>query len=416
MAYFEAPAWSVRAWPQGIGKGTPVDISERILQLEYEDDESKADKLALDVENFDLRNFDSPIIRAGVALEAAWGYAGRMCPARALVVQSVKGFSVLKVEALDRSILMHKQVKSRTFAGKTRSEVVEQIARENGYVDAAFRKVQTTGVRYEHITQARQTDAAFMASLAAKEGFIFFVDVDGLHWHERDLNQRPIRTFRYYNGSLSSSDCIVGTPTIENDVTAKPGKVTKKGIDPITKATLSATADSNTKRDGLAEDQEVVTPTGDLIPVTGQDGVQRDGLGMNTLAPSSDPTAAGTAAAAAGQFKAGQLLAAQLSFQALGDPGMLAKSIIEVSFPGAKSISGKYYVSNVRHALSSSGYIMTLKCKRDGRSSAAGKVANPSKADPNNLAPVDPDALNVQDVSTTGAVSQVYQDTRGRGG
>lgn len=410
----EAPLYYLRAWPQGLGKGDPYVFTDRVMGIKFEDTESAADKLEFDMDNFDLAYFDNPIVRAGVAIEASWGYAGIQSPAHSLVIQSVKGFNVLKVVALDKSILMHKKQRSRTFNGMTRSEVVEQIAKENGYSDPGFVRIQATETRYEHIVQAAMTDAAFIASLAKKEGAIFYIDTDGFHWHARDLGQRPIRSFTYYGPAGGSRDAIIGYPTIENDVMAKPGRVVSKGSDPTTKTPNDAKADNDsTDRKGLADDAELVSPTGAITTVTGQDGIQRDGLGMELLKQSSDPTKTGTKASADGAFKAGQLLSAQMSFNALGDPGMVAKSIIEVTFPGAKSISGKYYVASVEHTINQSGYLMQLKVKRDGRNPA--KVANPTKADPNRLDAVDPDALQAQDVSKTGVVSQIYQDTKGRG-
>lgn len=410
----ESPTYYLRAWPQGFGKGNAYVFSERVMSVKFEDTESAADKLEFDMDNFDLSYFDNPIIRAGVSIEASWGYAGLQSPAHNLVVQSVKGFNVLKVVALDRSIVMHKKQRSRTFNNMTRSEVVAQIAKENGYNDPGFVRIQDTEVRYEHIVQAAMTDAAFISSLAKKEGAIFYIDTDGFHWHARDLGQRPIRSFTYYGPAGGPRDAIIGYPAIENDVMAKPGRVVAKGTDPTSKASTDGKADNDsTPRKGLADDAELVSPTGVLTTVTGQDGIQRDGLGMELLKQSSDPTKDGTKKAVDGAFKAGQLLSAQMSFSALGDPGMVAKSIIEVTFPGAKAISGKYYVATVEHVISQSGYIMNLKVKRDGRNSA--KVANKSKADPNRLDGVDPDALQAQDVSKTGVVGQVYQDTKGRG-
>ena len=69
-----------------------------IMSLAFEDDEKKADKLTLIVDNFSLDHIDSPIWRKGNRVEAQWGYPGFLSPLRSFTIQKVQGSIKLKVE------------------------------------------------------------------------------------------------------------------------------------------------------------------------------------------------------------------------------------------------------------------------------------------------------------------------------
>lgn len=399
-----APIFYCRSIPQG-KKGEPIDLSGVIIDWAYEDEEAKADKLTLKVDNFNLEQFDEPHWKKGGILEVQWGYPGNMSPARQCVIQSVKGFQVLAIEALDKGIVMNKDTKSRTFDQVKRSDVVRTIAKENGY-DAERVHVEETAVVYDHIVQARTTDAQFMKLLAGKEGFEFFVDFDGLHWHRKKIGQKPVREFIWYTdpgrGDVLDID-------IDSDVTAKPAAVTAAGRDPLKKETFKVTgSDADTKRAGNAPVLEAINPrTGEThnteIKATGS---------ANTI-PTTEPNAAGAKAKVDGAFRQSQITVVQLTMKVVGDPQLLAKTMVKIS--GIRSLSGNYYVSSVKHN-GGPTYVCEMKCKRDGRSSAAG-TAKPAeskaslndqaaKKDDGSLAPVE--KVN----GRTGETS--FVDTRGR--
>src|SRR3990172_11599100 len=100
-----APQIQVSVYPEGLKSKARVDLSDRVLGLEYEDCENKADVLRLTVDNHDLSNFDDPIWRKGNFIEASWGYAETMSIPRICQIRSVNGFQELTIEALGREIL-----------------------------------------------------------------------------------------------------------------------------------------------------------------------------------------------------------------------------------------------------------------------------------------------------------------------
>lgn len=404
----DAPTLYVRAVPQGRTTAERVDVTSQVLAMSYEDLEAGADKLTLTINNFNLEHFDNPIFRKGGTIEVSWGYLGNMTPTRSVVIQEVKGFQILQVVGLAKSILMHKTQRVRKFANMTRAQVVRQVAIENGY-GADVHHIDDTHVVFETIQQARETDAEFMKRLAAREGWEFFVDFDGLHFHERKLGQRPLREYTYY---IDQTQGDVKSLSIENDVTAKPGSITVVGRDPLTKRTFTETAnDASTPRAGLGDILEIVDPK------TGKTHLQ-EGTGTDTLAPSSETNAAAAARQAQGAFKKAQLTAVKMTMVAVGDPSQVAKSVVTVN--GIRSLSGKYYVISVKHTIDSSGsYDMELKMRRDGRSSTSATSAAKSSASQNNKdAPADTGDLTPKDVvdPVTGKVKTIYTESGGREG
>ena len=62
--------------------GEPLDLGDRLISFSYEDSERRADKVSLQLDNFDLSLFDREELMGGAVLEVSWGYAGNMAPPR----------------------------------------------------------------------------------------------------------------------------------------------------------------------------------------------------------------------------------------------------------------------------------------------------------------------------------------------
>ena len=397
------PVYYVRVKPEG-GGDERVDLSEKVLSFQFEDAEKKADKLVLTVDNWDLANFDDPVWRKGNILEVAWGYPGEMAPAREVVIQSVKGFQALSIEGHAKSVLMNKVARCRTFENKSRADVVREIAQENGY-GASMQDIEDSGEVLPAITQARMTDAQFLRRLANQEGFEFYVDFDGFHFHQRRLGQRPVRVIRWYTAPEVGEVISI---SIENDVTAKPGAVRVAGRDPMKRKDIDEKgSNSATKRDTLGDVIELVDPE------TGSTRLAKRNV-SEEVRPSADASPGTAKRQADAQFRRSQQTTVELSATVLGDPSLLAKTVVE--FQGiSQRLSGKYYVKEAKHKIDSSGFTVELKCLRDGHSEVGGP---PSQGKPNRGATSDndKDALRTVEVvdPETGKTHIEYRDTRGR--
>lgn len=397
------PVFVCKVVPEG-GSGDRVDLSEKVLSFVYEDSEKKADKLVLSVNNWDLSNFDDPVWKKGNSLEVSWGYPGEMAPTREVVIQKVTGFQTLNIEAHAKSVLMNKLARCRTFENVSRSDVVKKIAQENGY-GPDLQDVEDTEHVLPLVSQARMTDAQLLRRLADREGFEFYVDFDGLHFHQRRLGQRPVRVLRWYTAPEVGEVISIN---VENDVTAKPGAVNVRGRDPLQKKDIDTRgSNEKTQRDTLAPVIEIVDPE------TGATRLERRNIAedIRSTAEHSPETAKREADA---RYRRAQHLTVELSATVIGDPSLLAKTVVE--FQGiSRRLSGKYYVKEAKHKIDGSGYTVELKCARDGTSEVGGA---PSKGKPNrgSAADNDPDALRPVEVvdPETGKTHIEYRDSRGR--
>jgi phage protein D len=392
------PTFWVRVVPEGAG-AERVDLSDRVLSFAFEDSEKKADKLVLTVDNWDLSNFDDPVWKKGNILEVSWGYPGEMAPAREVVIQKVTGFQSLNVEGQAKSVLMNKVARCRTFENTKRSDVAQQLAEENGY-GLQLQDIEDTVEVLPIITQARMTDAQFLRRLADREGFEFYVDFDGLHFHQRRLGQRPVRVFRWYTAPEVGEVLAIN---IENDVTAKPGAVSVRGRDPITRRDIDERgSNATTPRESLAPVIEIVDPE------TGATRLERRNV-SEEVRPSPDASAGTARREADARYRRAQQTTVQLTATVLGDPSVLAKTVVEFQGIGQR-LSGKYWVKEAKHKIDGSGYTIEMRCLRDGTSELGGV---PSGGRPNreNAADADPDALRPVEVvdPETGATRVEYR-------
>jgi phage protein D len=350
------PVILVTVTPEG-SKAARVELSDRILGFEYEDCENKADKLKLRVDNWDLSNFDDPIWRKGNLIEVSWGYAEAMAPTRKCQIRKVSGFQELSVEAHGLEVTLNTQVRSRVFESMTRSEVVRKIAEEWGYRSDDVQHIEDTEVVRETIVQARLTDAQFVRRLAHKEGFEWFIDFDGFHFHQRDLAQRPLRTFEWTG--VDADDREILSINVENDVTAKPGTVRAKSRDPVKRRTIDISASVMSELTRSVLGAIVEAPGTDSPPVPGFQNIAHE-----EVVPTTETTEAGAQRHAAGRFRRAQQVAVKMSMEIVGDPNLLAKSVVEVRGVG-KRLSQSYYVKEVKHSIKG-GYKCSVTMVSDG--------------------------------------------------
>jgi hypothetical protein len=354
-------------------------LGDRLLGFEFEDTERGADKCVLTVDNRDLAHFDDPVWKKGNRLIVSWGYPGRMAVPREVVIGKVQGSLALKIEGRSVAELMNRRRRSRTFESKTRSDVVREIATEYGWGESA-QVIEETGVRLPHIHQAAMTDAQFIMRLARLEGFQFYVDAAGLHYHKRDFGAPPTRVFQWYTdpgmGEVVSFE-------VENDITAKPGRVRRAARDPLAKETVEGDSDTEApERDVLTAVQELLgigatqqvaamtAPPGpgepDIVidPETRAVTLREHEIESEDAGPTADALSA--TREAEGLARRAQQVAVKMKLTAIGDPMLLAKSIVELRGFG-KRLSVRYYVRSVKHTIAASGgYKMQLTMVSDG--------------------------------------------------
>lgn len=431
MAARNAPVYVVTARPERSGPGFQLDLQDRLLSFKFEDSEGSADKLTLTLDNYDLLLFDDPAFRKGMRLDVTWGYPGQMAPTRTTVVTKITGGTTITVEARAMSVALNTVVKSRQFAqGLTRSQIARKIAAEYGYkrpgVDL---HVDETTVRLSTTNQARLTDAQYLQRMANLEGFRFYIDQDGFHFKRRRLGQAPAKTLIYFV-EQQRGDII--SFSIENDVTAKPGRTKVMGRDPVNKKDVEGEA-SNTLLTGQAGlttfrdviDEESASTVND-VAVPGGPTTLKKAVGQGETRPTSATDSEVAKAQARGKFDAVHQTAVKMKVTIVGDPTILAKSVIRLEGFG-KRLSGPYYVRKVSHSGTEQGYTCELELVSDGHSGYAteSKVAKglrlndsgeKSGGTPNKTTTVDGAALEAVDkIDAERSVTQTqYKTFRGR--
>lgn len=414
----DRPVFYVKALPQGKG-AQPLDLSESVLSFEYEDHESRADKCTIKVDNWNLEQFDNPIWSKGTILEVVWGYPGNLTNVHRVVVQKISGGRALSIQCHGLAMLMHKIKRSRVWNNMTLAEIAQKVAQEYTDVLSVTKNATNKAIvgagsdqfgnlnikldpsvdkKVAHRVQAAETDAAFLSRLARRHGAQFYVDGQGVHFKERNIQQSPLnKIYTWFNGAGELLDF-----EIENDVTARAGSVTKKGIDPHSKKIISHTADNDsTKRNGLAPKMDIIAT---FDPKTGAHGFKTRAAESHTE-HTSEASAAGAKAHAEGKFKETQLHTVKLSFKAVGDPQVLAKRVIEFRGLG-KRLSGKYYIKSVTHTIDNGGYSISGKAHTDGH----GAIDAPkSKASLNKKEPTEKMEQVLKFDHVTGTESLTYR-------
>jgi len=400
-----------------------LDLSGRFISLNFEDSDRKADKFTLRLDNHDLGLIDSQVFLRGNILEVSWGYDQFMTPPRRIMISGIKGFLDLTVEGRAVEVIqMNRARRSRSFSNMTRSEIATSVAAEYGFRGPAV-TVDDSQVRYETVNQVAETDAQFLRRLASSEGFEFFADETGVHFHVRRFGLPPVRRFEYF--SSQRGEIMNFNPT--TDVLRRVGRSRVRGQNPETGEELDATgSDSNTERDNLGEVTEMSEEFSAVDPVTGavsnpltgttesttpeargetqppagetqlvavrrnlselpaevqiigapvpESDVQPEAETSDTLEArvtrtSEVPTETVSPEEAERQANARFMLqertAVEATLKLVGDPSVTAGSIIELAGVGSV-FGGKYYVTSVKSQVSSSGYTMELSIIKDG--------------------------------------------------
>lgn len=352
------PVFFIRALPDGVsGPSARVeDLAARIVAFSYKDEERRADKLSITIDNYDLSLYDDPAFKRGMQLECSWGYPGRMSPPRLCVVQRITGGLTITIEALAESILLHRNTRTRNFDNQRRSDIVRQLAREAGYGDSVI-DIEETPVVYPRIAQGGLTDAQLLVRLARAEGFEFYIDHTGFHWHRRRVGEAPARVLWWFTDP-NAGDIITFNP--DNDITARPGRVRRRGRDPLEGTDIDETAD-----DASDDSRQTLSPIRIVVdPETRQTRTEVL-TGSEEVRPTTATTATAARREAVGRFRRIQQTAIKMKMTIVGDPSMLAKTVVETRGMGQR-LSTRYYVKSVQHTIGNGGYVCELEMVSDG--------------------------------------------------
>ncbi len=278
----------------------------------------KADKVSLQLDNFDLALFDREELIGGATLEVSWGYPGNMAPPRRVVVKKLKGFQTLTIEG---------QAHQRADEPRGQdARVDEQVAQRRGQGDRRRARLRgrvrgRRGHRARCSTPStrppRRTRASSGASRHGRSSSTSSTTAGS-------TGARAIRRARRATcspGSRTQGAATSSRSTSSPTSSRRTGRVEVRGRDPLTKATIESRASSSTvERATLSDVLEVVDPE------TGSSSLQERNA-TTSVHPTSAPTPAAAERESAARFRRAERETVKLSMQVVGDPTLRAKEV-----------------------------------------------------------------------------------------
>lgn len=389
----EAPVVNVTL-RKGVGADRRVDFRDRLIAFEFEDNDSRADKCTLTLDNFDLRWLDDETFRKGQRLDVSWGYVGNLTEPQAVIVKRVHGGAVIKIECHSVGVGLNQEKRTAAFNNVRRSDVARKIAGDNGFSGDRLH-VEDTKEEFETINQAAETDAALCKRLAKKEGFTFYVDSTGFHWHDSNYDAAPTHVLIYYTDE-GRGDILKFK--MDSDMTRMPGRVQVKGMDPKTKKAFDKSgSDADTDRTELAGQIEVIDPQ------TGATDLIKRRIAQSTVRHTSAATETDAKREADSRWKRSSRRRIKLGLDIVGDPTIKAKTTIKVKGLG-EYLSGLYYVKVVKTKIGG-GYTASLALRRGGPTKVAGGQGDDAGGTKNRKKPPPKDELFEKTNEATGEIT-----------
>jgi hypothetical protein len=383
MSNVFAPRIRVRVQPPGAKEPVPLAV-ERVTEWTFEDDESKADKLVLTIDNRDLRYPDDPTFEHGGRIFARWGSQG-LGPEVECIIQKWPGpiYPTFQVEAHGDGITLNKTKLTRAFekpGGIRRSDVVRAIANEFGY-GPAQQFIEDTVELYDIIQFRGKTAGELLFTMAKRESkngvpFVYYVDSTGLHFHPRRVEQAPSRVYEFVGSTIGAESAakLRKFPTFKASVQAKPGAVAVAGVNPTTgqKVTGKASNNDNAGRPGLA-------PI--VLTIDAQTGVKtfKEDIASTAVAPTGAQTPEEANKVAGAALAKSSSMPVECTFEVDGDPHFMAKSVVELRRIGTM-LSGNYYVKKIVHQGKGGDYACMCTALRDGVNRTGAPAAAASAA------------------------------------
>ncbi len=340
-------------------------FQERFLKFRFYDRERGKDRAEITFRNNDYKMLDNPVFSKGQKLLMSWGWIGNLTVPQRMVVQKLVGRDKVTVMCHCMLSQLDKEKRSRMWVGATDSEFVRGIAAEYGYT-GRYAHVDETDIRHD-IAQNYKTDARFINRLARKNGFEFWIDATGFHWHKRRTNVEPIKT--YICRTDPGVGSILNVPKFEVNLTNDIAKVKVVARDPRTKREIVAYGGPNdTRIDSLGFEDEMGDPD-DANQGRRANRMARVDVragGILTQAEAQREADARYFETAKNRYK--------MEMPVIGDPRVGAKQLVEL-WETADIMDGTYYLKEVVHDIERGQFTQVLK----GRKDAVNKVPSAKK-------------------------------------
>lgn len=361
---FGAPIVAMSLLDADAGDDRPAELqqilTDRLEQFRFVDRADRMDILEVRLRNDDYQLYDVPFFVAGQKFEVTWGWPGNMSPPRRMVVKRLKDEKgSVTVRAHCTLSLLNQRQRARFMQGVTDSEFVRAVAEEYGYT-GALAIVETTTLRHD-LTQPRWwTDAQYLHRLAKRNGFQFFIDADGLHWHSRPTDRAPLRQFVYRVDA--GRGAILAPPEFEVNMARAITRVRVVSIDPVRKMLVEQTAGIDDEGHvALSREDDLFDPDD---PDVGRRGARVGGEEVISAGLMSAEEALARATARYRETAAGRY---RCTLQIVGDPRLGAKCLVGLWGDLPATMAGLYYVRQAVTEIAAGKFTQELHLRKDSR-------------------------------------------------
>ena len=341
-------------------------VEDRLESFKFTDRDKGKDVCEMVFRNDDYLMLDMPVFTKGMKLLVAWGWAGTLAVPRRMIVMKVHGGDRITVTCHCTLALLDKEKRGRCEVFITDSEFVRLVAADHGYT-GVLADIEDTSEMRDAITQGRQeTDARTLHRLARRNGFVFYMDASGLHWHKRRTDLDPVKTY-WYKTDPGRGD-ILAPPRIEANLTRAIAQVKVLARDPIRKGNpIEVTADDTTTDDtALGNENEFGDPDSSLSQreerITRID--ERAGGLLSEEAAQSEANA---------RYRITAKRRYKMGLDVIGDARVGAKEVVDV-WGISEMFDGLYYIKECVHTVDSGGFRQAHSLIKDAlREVKAGK-------------------------------------------
>lgn len=347
----EIPTWD----PFSTETQIQTYLTTRLTEFSFSDDDRKKDQCVLKFRNEDLVLLDAPAFSKGQKYLITFGWPGAMSPPRRMVVVGVKGADPVEVTCHCTLELFDLGPKARREEGLTDSEFVRKVAEEYGYKGSLV-DIEETTVAREVLIQPNISDARMLHRLAVQNGFIFYMDGAGLHWHKRRTDLDPVRSFVYRDDPGVGS--IIEPPSIEIKNMAEVKTVRVLARDPVTGAPVVGEAGSAESGATSLGNEEMAGDLGTEISnrIARAAAEEEHAGGIMTQAEAQAAAEARYRETAIGRYK--------MELKVVGDAQLAAKTVVDV-WGISDTFDGLYYVQCAEHEITNGTFTTTLKLVKD---------------------------------------------------
>ena len=359
------------------------DDGDRVVEIpasdmasfEFIDTDMGTDVAKLSLRNERMKWYDESAFRAGQKLNIIWGWENAMCTPRRMVVKKPsKGSNPITITLHDEGTLLDREQKKRHWSGLTDAQIASSIANENGYTGILQDITETVAVR-EGTTQIG-TDAAFLTTLARRNGFRWWVDGMGLHWGSRPTGANP-SAFFVYRHDLKGN--VLSQPTIEANLSKDIARVKVVAIDPMTRQEVTATvgvAEGDDEHGEYLENSISLGSEEEISNPDSPDGSRSARVSRAMEINMGAATAEEVATEAERIYRDTAMARYKMTVPILGDPTAGAKQLHYWTMP-SETMTGLWYCNKAITNISPGDYRITLHYVKDALGKTFLKKSHP---------------------------------------